>query len=278
MTMTIPAGLKIVTYGGGVNTIAGLVLLRRLGVVPQAIVMSDPGHEWKATTRYLDEVARPWLQSVGFPDVVVVSRQEEGRQRAGFLNAETLGGLCERTSSLPSIAYGWKKCSFNYKTAPSLWWTERQPWAQAQWNAAEKLVKVIGYDTDEPRRIRAGFNDPVEDRRYVPWYPLFDAGMDRDDCVTLIASEGLPVPKKSACTFCPSNTVEEWSQLRREEPEAFEYAVAMSRRAESTIESSDVVGLMRCHPHGKRQLHLWVDGGYEAMRETESETPCECAL
>jgi hypothetical protein len=55
----------------------------------------------------------------------------------------------------------------------------------------------------------------------------------------------------------------------------------MSRQSAATIESPDVVGLMRCNPHGQRQLHVWADGGYPDIaqeKQTENEQPCECAL
>ena len=209
---------------------------------------------------------------------------EEGPLRKGFLNKETLEECCERTKSLPSIAYGWKKCSYNYKAAPSMWWTERQAWAQEEWAAERKIVKAIGYDFDEDSRAKDEFNDPVENRRYQPWYPLRDAQLDREDCVALIRSVGLPVPTKSSCPFCPNNTLEELEELRRDEPEAFERALVMSRRAapDLTLESA---GLMRCNPHGKRQLHVWHEGGYDGLTPVASQEmnetlslPCECAV
>jgi hypothetical protein len=269
----------VVAYGGGTNTIAALAWLRRHDIVPRAIVMGDPGHEWKRTLWYRDEVAQPWLRRIGFPPVVVVTRRDGLRGRRGAKNFETLGQLCERTRSLPSAAYGSKKCSLNYKAAPSRWWISQQPWARAEWKAGRQLVKVIGYDADEEKRVQPYFNDPVENRQYRPWYPLYEARIDRDGCEDLIRSEGLPLPGKSACTFCPNNTREEWVELRETEPEAFAYAVEMSRRAASTVESPDVVGLMRCNRPGKRQLHVWADEGCTANDNREDpEMPCECAL
>ena len=278
-------GQKILAaYGGGVNTIAMLVWMRENGVTPWAIVMANPGSEREATLRYRDEVMAPWLAQAGFPEVVVVSRWEEGPLRKGFLNKETLEECCERTKSLPSIAYGWKKCSYNYKAAPSMWWTERQSWAQEEWAAERKIVKAIGYDFDEDSRAKDEFNDPVENRRYQPWYPLRDAQLDREDCVALIRSAGLPVPTKSSCSFCPNNTLEEWEELRRDEPEAFERALVMSRRAAPDL-TSESAGLMRCNPHGKRQLHVWHEGGYDGLTPVASQEmnetlslPCECAV
>lgn len=280
-SLQIPPGLVVVTYGGGVNTIANLVLLRRLGVIPQAIVMADPGHEWKQTIEYRDGPMREWCERAGFPPIVVVTRMGLLSGRRGGKNYETLGGLCERTKSLPSVSYGPKnkKCSDNYKARPSRWWIGLQQWARDEWAAGRKIVKCIGFDADEPGRIRPGFNDPLENSQYVPWYPLFDAGIDRDGCERLIVDEGLAIPHKSSCKWCPNNQLEEWIELRDTDPEGFAEGVEMSRRAEATIENPEMVGLMRCFPHGRRQLHVWVDRGCpkDGMGR-EEQMPCECAL
>jgi hypothetical protein len=61
---------------------------------------------------------------------------------------------------------------------------------------------------------------------------------------------------------------------------AFASAVHLSRAAAETVESPEVVGLMRCNPHGKRQLHVWAEGGYGGERlgpDREEDMPCECA-
>ncbi len=281
--MRIPRGLKVVSYGGGVNTIAVLVQLANLGVRPDAIVMADPGHEWPETYAYRDDVMGPWLAARGWPAIVVVTRKDELVHRKGGLNFETLGELSERTATLPSVAYGQKKCSFNYKAAPQRWWMERQEWAQAEWAAGRKIIKVIGYDADEDARVRPYFNDPVENSQYKPWYPLFDAEIDRAGCEALIRAAGLPVPRGSACTFCPNAHMDEWRELRDRHPALFAYAVEMSRRAEAGLTNPRECGLLRNAPKGRRQLHLWVDGAYgEGLPQDDPAAPavqpCECAL
>jgi len=274
-----PPGLVVASYGGGVNTVASLIVMRRLGVTPTAIVMADPGSERRRTIAYRDEILPPWLDRVGFPRVTVITRAEEGAFRERAWRLETLREECLRIGALPSIAYGWKKCSAKYKAETQRWWVSRQPWALAEWAAGRRLVKAIGYDLDEGRRVRSAFQNDWEEARFVPWYPLYAAGLDRADCEELIAEEGLPSPGKSACTFCPGNKLAEWEELRVEEPAAFAEAVEMSRRAAPNIEEPDVVGLMRCNPHGKRQLHVWADGGYDGCQlgGREDSAPCECA-
>jgi hypothetical protein len=275
-----PRGHIVAAYGGGVNTIAMLVQMRREGMRPTAIVMADPGDEWPETIAYRDGVANPWLASIGWPTVTVVTRASEAqyRPRAHLTPQGTLREECERIASLPSIAYGFKKCSLKFKRDPANWWLARQPWALDVWARGEKITRAIGYDADEDYRVRDEFGEPWEAARLTPLYPLFTAGIDRDGCVAMIRGEGLPVPHKSACTFCPSNTLDEWRDLRDRHPDRYADAVAMSRSAQ--IDSPDVVGLMRCLPAGKRQLHLhvWNDDATACAREERAAIDCECAL
>lgn len=181
-----------------------------------------------------------------------------------------------------------------YKAETQRWWLQRQPWAQEVWGIevvraegkrqsvvrGSRIIKAIGYDTDEPHRVRSSFGDPWEDTHCVPYYPLIEAKLNRQGCVHLIEKHGLPIPTKSACTFCPHNTMLEWSRLRAEEPELFQKAVTMSERAQ--IDNPEVVGLMRCNPHGKRQLHVWARGGYPDLKVPQEEDedlevmPCDC--
>lgn len=275
-----PEGKLVVCYGGGVNSVAVLVQLKRLGLKPTAIVMADPGSERGGTIRFRDNVLPKWLKTNGFPTVETITRIEMGQGRPRAWRLESLFDECFRLKALPSVAYGWKKCSAKYKGDTQRWWSEKQEWMRKEWVEGRRVVKTIGYDYDEERRVKKAAQNEWEDARFVPWYPLFEAKLDREACEDLIRSEGLPVPPKSSCTFCPNMTLTEWQELRRDEPEKFAEAVRLSRNAEVT--SPDVVGLMRCNPHGQRQLHEWVDGKYDVKPDDAcdptDEQPCECAL
>jgi hypothetical protein len=269
-----PSGELMVAYGGGVNTVAMLVLLHRQRRRPRAIVMADPGSEWSQTEWYRDTIMQPWLESVGFPPVTVVSVKSEAayRPRAAKTAHGTLLEECMRIKALPSIAYGWKKCSQKYKGRPSRWWVERQPWAQEIWARGERIIKCIGYDSDETDRAIAAFQEADEARQYVPHYPLLEAGYDREHCEELILSALPSLPHKSACRFCPSNQIEEWVELRETDAAGFAEALALEANAE--IDVPDVVGLMRCMPNGRRQLRVWngeTAGAREQLRECGGE-------
>jgi len=297
-TLQRPAGKLIVPYGGGVNTIALLCTLHTAGIVPDAIINADPGREWKHTTTYRDEVARPWLARIGFPDIQVVTRASERALRRQDRRArfETLAEECKRIKSLPSVAYPpSKKCSLKFKATPQLWWCERQPWVQEEWKAKRRIVKAIGYDAGELRRVKVEFGDPDEAALYVPWYPLVDLEADRAECVNIILAHGLPLPRKSACVWCPNNKLRDWLQLAAEEPDMLAEAIEMERAALPGIESPEVVGFLRgFQPEGRRHLSVWADGGYPELPRLvrgscaqtgtsaddalSDEMPCECAL
>jgi len=294
--------LLVVSYGGGVDTIANLLHLKALGELPTAIVMSDPGSEKAGTWAYLRDWTAPMLERWGWPAVTVISRRGEQALRPAHggrpQRFETLYEECLRTGRLPSIAYGPKKCSQKFKGEPQRWWAARQEWAQAEWAAGRRLVKVIGYNFDESRRVQrgvaamvappprpAGFVGkwPRDERRWERtrfncWYPLFEARLTRAKCEELILSHRMPLPPKSSCTFCPNNTREEWEELRKSEPERFAEAVSMSRNAAGHIDKPDVVGLMRCHKEGRRQLHEWADGDYSNCGPLFApDQNCECS-
>ena len=82
-------------------------------------------------------------------------------------------------------------------------------------------VNGMGISTDEVHRCRTHSPVPWQ----VPNYPLIDLNLSRQDCAALIASEGLPVPPKSSCWFCPFHRPEQWVELRNKRPDLFGQAL-----------------------------------------------------
>ncbi len=300
--MTQLIGPLVANYGGGVNSVAVLLWLHREGYPIKACLMSDPGHEDKRTYAYIATVMNPWLLEHKLPTITLVSRESEAGYRPRSQWKGTLGDDCLKKKMLPSVAYGLKSCSMKFKAEPSKWWLERQLWTQVAWEKGQRIVRAIGYDADENHRVKKHrhyrdslpvdeFSDPAEAKKYKPWYPLFDAGLTREDCKKLIKEAGLPEPPKSSCTFCAHNTFEEWLRLQAEDPDAFAYAVNMSRLSADTVTSPENVGLMRRAKKeaGTMQLHVWVDRtkhlpviqttacAIDDDDDDENERPCECA-
>ena len=62
-------------------------------------------------------------------------------------------------------------------------------------------------------------------------YPLQEWGWTREDCEARILAEGLPLPVKSACFFCPASKKAEVDWLAATHPDLAQISMEMERRA-----------------------------------------------
>ncbi|MFC8085016.1 phosphoadenosine phosphosulfate reductase [Streptomyces sp. NPDC059459] len=217
--------MKVVSYGGGVQSTALLVLAARKEIDFRAFLFANVGDdsEHPATLAYVREIAIPYAARAGL-DIHELKR----RRRDGA--TETLMQRLNRpdTRSIPipvrmaNGAPGRRNCTADFKIKVVGRWL-REHGATAEAPAAVG----IGISVDEIHRANRRRREPHE----VIEYPLLDLGLRRDDCERIIAGAGLPVPPKSSCFFCPFRTVDAWRHQRRHEPELF----AQSVRLEETI-------------------------------------------
>jgi hypothetical protein len=222
----------VVAYGLGVDSTAMLVEFARRGIRPDLILFADTGGEKPETYDYLC-VIRPYLASVGFPDVTVVRYLPK---RAVY---HTLEGQCLHTGTLPSLAYGGKSCSIKYKKTPQDKFVARWLPAQRCWRRGGKVLKAIGFDAGPADSRRHRY---VEDDRFRYWYPLVGWRYDRERCQRIIAAAGLPVPTKSACFYCPASKKPEILWLRERHPDLLERALAIEKNAQAKLTSVKGLG------------------------------------
>lgn len=218
----------IVAYGAGVDSTAMLVAMHKRGIRPDAILFADVGAEKPETYAFLP-VMDKWLASVGFPAITTVRYQPK------VAPYTTLEGKCLANETLPSLAFGMHSCSVVFKADPQDKWTKSWAPAQAAWADGQRVTKAIGYDNgDQDCRRRAKADRAVAkkgDTKYEYWYPLQDWGIDRVECLRLIAGAGLTLPLKSACWFCPASKKSEIVWLRDTHPLLFQRAIAMETLA-----------------------------------------------
>lgn len=182
---------QLLAYGAGLNSTALIVGMVERGEQADAVVFADTGGELPETYRYLT-IMDDYLAANGWPAIVTVRRAHN--------DGETLEANCLRYGKLPSIAYGFKTCSTEYKKRPSERWARAWPMAINAWARGEKVIKLLGYDADEPHR----FTRIRQEGPYVIRCPLIDWSWGRDECVEAVARAGLPTAPKSSCFFCPS--------------------------------------------------------------------------
>lgn len=222
--MTSPDRLRMISYGGGVQSSAMIVLAVQGKIDAQHAVFANVGDdsEHPASLDYVRNVMQPWAASHGFPVHEVQRIKRDG-------NVETLWGRMMREDSrsitIPmrldrTGAPASRSCTADFKIAVI------SKWLRANGATKENPAIVnIGISVDEIERAGRGKDGPYERRAY----PLLDLGLNRSDCANVIAAAGLPVPPKSSCFFCPFHRVPVWAEMRRDEPELFEKAAHLER-------------------------------------------------
>lgn len=256
----------IVSYGAGVNSTAMLCGFSERGIVPDAILFADTGGEKPATYQFLD-VMDKWLEDHGMPKLI---RLKYKPSRASSRKWESLYHECTGSGTLPSLAYGWHKCSAKWKVEPQMKWLAQWEYGQQAIKDGTLVQKAIGFRVGEERRRK----DHIQDPGTVKVYPLLEWGWDQKGCREAIMRAGLPMPPKSSCFFCPASTRADVAKLSIEEPELFAKAVKMERIARESGSLKVVVGLGR--------HWTWESIGEAAKQQCRlpgfdnTETPCGC--
>lgn len=250
--------MVVASFGGGVNSTAMLIGMHERGEPVDLILFADTGGEKPHTHEFIMEF-NLWLLDHGMPDIRFVQRTNRAQE---FKNLEQ---DCLDGKMLPSIAYGFKACSMKYKRDPQDKFCNNHQPCKDEWATGRKVVKLIGYDMDEPHRARI-----PEDEKYTYRYPLIEWNWGREECVEAIRRAGLTQPGKSACFFCPSSKKPEIMQLRRQYPALAARAVAMEKNAELTA----VKGLGRTFAWG--DLYAADDAQAKLFPDSPIEIDCGC--
>ena len=205
---------KVLCYGAGVNSSAVIFGLHDRLEMPEVITFSDTGGEKPHTYEVVRRMSK-WLVERNYAPIVVLRSPNE-----------TLEESVLRLRTLPSVVFGFRTCSQRFKKEPQEKYLNHHEGARAVWARGGKVIKMIGFDADEPHRAV-----DFEDEKYRNSYPLIEWGWGREECERRINQEGLTIGK-SACFFCPSSRKSEIAELKAIYPELAERAIAMERNNE----------------------------------------------
>lgn len=197
--------MNIVSFGGGTNSTAMIIGMYLHKIPVDLILFADTGGEQPHTYEFI-RVFNAWLDKHGLPKITPVFYTDKDGNRL------TLEEECFRSHTLPSIAYGFKKCSLKHKIGTQEKFCNHYPPCVEVWKSGCRVNKYIGYDAGETRRIQHAAAIDEVDKKYEKHYPLYEWGWDRAECVRVIERAGLPKPGKSSCYFCPSMKKKESSK------------------------------------------------------------------
>lgn len=192
----------VLSYGGGVNSVALMILLLREGKPLDEVIFADTGGEVPETYAYID-VTKQFLEPHGIPFTVVAKKGADLYETAW------------RRRVLPSTIWRWS--TRDYKVNPIL---------RHYRSLGEHINQYLAIAYDEIERMK---DSRVE---YVTnLYPLIDRRITRADCVSMIKEAGLPVPPKSSCFFCPFGSLDRWRWLYGEHRDLYEKAMALEEHS-----------------------------------------------
>ena len=200
--------MKVLSFGGGVQTTALAVMIVKGEVETDVMVFADTGGEHPKTYEHL-ALLQTWLKGHGREFVTVKSPEQP-----------LYDYVWDRSTVIPvrvghNEGLGRRQCTRQWKVTPILKYakslTEERP-----------IIMQLGISYDEIHRMK---DSP--DKGIVREWPLIDLMLTREDCRKIIADAGLPEAPKSACYFCPLLPASTFRSLAANEPELFEKAAAL---------------------------------------------------
>ncbi len=214
--------MKIFSFGGGVQSMAALVLSARGDLGYTHFIFANVGDDSEnpQTIEYVRDIAVPYARTRGL-EIIPVKRETKPGKPATLLQ-QTIGP----NKIVPIPMYINRKparriCTSDWKINVVNKWMRKHAGA-----AKTNRVHVgVGISMDEVHRMRT--DDPERYPYTIMEYPLIDLRMTRSDCEKIIADEGLPMAPKSSCWFCPFTKLQEWQSMRADRPELFARAIEL---------------------------------------------------
>jgi hypothetical protein len=208
---------RLITYGGGVQSVAALVLAAQGVIDYRDFVFCNVGvdSENPRTLTYYRDNALPFALA---HDLTMTELQYIRRDGTTDTILKRLTRPEGRSIGIPvrmsNGAPGRRACTVDFKIRRTDCWLRQQ--------GAKKRGAIVGMgiSLDEFQRMKTN-TDP----KTLSWktldYPLIDLRLDRAACIRIIQAAGLPVPPKSACWFCPFHSIAAWQEMRQDDPELF---------------------------------------------------------
>ena len=215
--------LRIVAYGGGVNTVALLVLAAQGEIDYQTFVFSNVGDDSESpgTLDYTRDIAAPYAREHGLELIETWRVTRDGTRETIYerINrADTKSIVIPfRGSNGAPLA---RDCTADFKVAVVGKWLKNHGASPRN-----KATVAMGIATEEVHRANPDKAAPYE----ILTYPLLERRMRRDDCMQVIREAGLPVPPKSACWFCPFTKPRQWADMQRRNPRQFHRAAELEQ-------------------------------------------------
>jgi len=187
--------VRIISLGWGIQS-WGLCAMSALGVLPRvdAAIHADTTHERSETYDFARRWT-PWLEEHG---VRVVTVKGKIGRLASVRNDATISVMIPAFTAWPegdSSGQLRRQCTHDWKIMPI------RRWLQANRSNGEKVEQWLGITLDEVQRMRPSNVQYISNE--YPFIEMLDRPWTRGMVIKWLVENGLEVPIKSSCVFCP---------------------------------------------------------------------------
>jgi len=247
---------QVLSYGGGLDSWIMLYEGVRRGDVPEVVAFcdvtdperKDPG-EWPGTYRHIEQVVIPFCAKHG------IAFEWIDTVRYPVRNARSLYAWMEERQQVP-VSGPTRICTKIAKVERfEAWLADAYP---------GQIVSVwIGFEAGEEARANKDPNVGKASATRINRFPLIEWGLCRCACEAIAIASGLPVPRKSACVYCPYASRCDWQNFARELPTEFNKIVKLEADKPLTKngEKMAIKGFGKKRKDGTRNIQLldeWV--------------------
>jgi len=247
--------MKIISLGWGVQsmTLAVMAALGDIEPIDYAI-HSDTTHERTDTYIYAEKYTK-WLEDRGVKVVTVKAKHANIFNDYGFISipayTETAdGGRIKR------------QCTSDWKIAPVRKFIREN-------RNKQPVEQWLGISLDEVQRMK-----PADVKYITNRYPLIERKMSRWDCKLYLEHNGIEIPPRSACVFCPFHSRSEWRDIRDNAPEDWNKAVEIDHAIRKARPPYDLFVNVQRKPLEECDLDNEIDKGQLSLWDNECTGLC----
>ena len=231
--------VTLISLGAGVqsSTMALMAARGEITPMPKAAIFADTQAEPKAVMEWLD-----WLEKQ-LPYPIIRTTRGSLKQHSLQIRKSKKSGNKYLKGLIPAYVLDYsgsrgllsRKCTADYKVEMIV----REARKLCDWKRGEKRKLVdmlIGISRDEIIRMKPSRNAFIENR-----WPLIDLGMTRQACLSWMKRNNYPEPPRSACTFCPFHSDEEWKRIKTTTPEEWAEVVQYEKDLQAAAKRQEAL-------------------------------------
>ena len=225
--------INVISLGAGVQSTCMAMMAKDGSLpMPDCAIFADTGNEPLHVYTHLENLKK----ILPFPIHIVKAFFKDSHEDIYEHTMQAIQGKTSRYSGPPAYmkkGFIRRQCTNDFKIQP-IRRKLRELIGLKPRQRGGKEVRIrqwIGISTDEFNRMKESRDAYIENV-----FPLIKLKMSRQDCLDWMKNNGYPLPRKSACIFCPYHDNKTWKDMKENQPEDFALAVQVDedlRNAES---------------------------------------------